>query len=176
MAVERGLDRVRVEDVAAEAGVSPRTFNNYFSSKEEAIVGSGMDRAAGMRAALRARPAGEPLWQAVSQTVINMFPGDEDPDRTWVARVQLIKATPALMAERLKSDAALERALAEVIAERTGTEAERDLYPRLAAAAIVAAVRAALDYWLDAPAATALRSAVISALRQVAAGLPDPAQ
>jgi AcrR family transcriptional regulator len=174
LTVERGLDRVRVEDIAAEAGVSPRTFNNYFSSKEEAIVGSGMDRAAGMRAALRARPAGEPLWQAVSHTVAEMFPGDEDPDRAWVARVQLIKATPALMAERLKSDAALERALAEVIAERTGTEAERDLYPRLAAAAIVATVRAALDYWLDAPAATALRSTVTSALRQVAGGLPDP--
>jgi AcrR family transcriptional regulator len=174
LAVERGLDRVRVEDIAAEAEVSPRTFNNYFSSKEEAIVGSGMDRAAGMRAALRARPAGEPLWQAVSHTVINMFPGDEEPDRAWIVRVQLIKATPALMAERLKADAALERALAEVIAERTGTEAERDLYPRLAAAAIVAAVRAALDFWLDAPAATTLRSAVTSALQQVAAGLPDP--
>jgi AcrR family transcriptional regulator len=174
LAVERGLDRVRVEDIAAEAGVSPRTFNNYFSSKEEAIVGSGMDRAASMRAALHARPAGEPLWQAVSHTVADMFPGDEDPDRAWVARVQLIKATPALMAERLKSDAALERALAEVIAERTGTEAERGLYPRLAAAAIVAAVRAALDYWLDAPAAATLRSTVTSALRQVAAGLPDP--
>jgi AcrR family transcriptional regulator len=174
LTVERGLDRVRVEDIAAEAGVSPRTFNNYFSSKEAAIVGSGMDRAASMRAALRAQPAGEPLWQAVSHTVINMFPGDEEPDRAWVARVQLIKATPALMAERQKSDAALERALAEVIAERTGTGSERDLYPRLAAAAIVATVRAALDYWLDAPAATTLRSTVTMALQQVAAGLLEP--
>jgi AcrR family transcriptional regulator len=173
LAVERGLDRVRVEDIAAEAGVSPRTFNNYFSSKEEAIVGSGVDRAASVRAALRARPAGEPLWQAVSHTVAEMFPGNE-PDRAWIARVQLIKATPALMAERLKADAALERALAEVIAERTRTEPERDLYPRLAAAAIVATVRAALDYWLDAPAATTLRSTVTGALQQVADGLPDP--
>jgi AcrR family transcriptional regulator len=153
--------------------VSPRTFNNYFSSKEEAIVGSGVDRAAGVRAALRARPAGEPLWQAVSHTVAEMFPGNE-PDRAWIGRVQLIKATPALMAERLKADAALERALAEVIAERTRTEPERDLYPRLAAAAIVATVRAALDYWLDAPAATTLRSTVTGALQQVADGLPDP--
>jgi AcrR family transcriptional regulator len=174
LTVERGLDRVRVEDIAAEAGVSPRTFNNYFSSKEEAIVTSGVDRAAGVQAALRARPADEPLWQAVSYTVAEMFPGDDDPDRAWVAKVQLIKATPALMAERLKSDASLERALAEVIAERTGTGSERDLYPRLAAAAIVATVRAALDYWLDAPAATTLRSTVTMALQQVAAGLPEP--
>jgi predicted lactoylglutathione lyase/AcrR family transcriptional regulator len=172
LTVERGLDRVRVEDIAAEVGVSPRTFNNYFSSKEEAIVGSGMDRAASMRAALRARPAGEPLWQAVSHTVTEMFPGGEEPDRAWVAKVQVVKATPALMAARLRSDASVERALAEVIAERTGTEVERDLYPRLAAAAVIATVRAALDYWLEVPAAATLRSTVASALQQVAAGLP----
>ena len=49
---------------------------------------------------------------------------------------------------------------------------ERDLYPRLAAAAIAAAVHVALDYWLDAPATTTLRSTLTHALQQVAAGLP----
>jgi AcrR family transcriptional regulator len=174
LTVERGLDQVRVEDIAAEAGVSPRTFNNYFSSKEEAIVGSGMERAARMRAALRARPPGESLWQAVSHTVTEMFPDGEEPDRAWLAKVQLVKSTPALKAERLKSDASVERALAEVIAERTGEDVGRDLYPRLAAAVVVAAVRVALDCWLDAPATTTLRSTVMIALQQVAAGLPAP--
>lgn len=147
--------------------MSPRTFNSYFSSKEEAIVGSGADRVAAVRAALRSRPPGESLWQAVSQTVIEMFPGNE-PDRSWLARVQLVKATPALAAQRLKSDAMVERVLAEEIAARTATDIERDLHLRLAAAAFVAAVHAALDYWLDAPATTRLRSTVTRALRQVA--------
>jgi hypothetical protein len=91
-----------------------------------------------------------------------------------VTKVQFVKATPALTAERLKSDALVERALAEEIAARTGTDVQRDLYPRLAAAAVVAAVRVAIDYWLDAPATTQLRSTVTRALRHVAAGLPAP--
>jgi len=37
LAVERGLENVTVEDITAEAGVSLRTFGNYFSSKYEAI-------------------------------------------------------------------------------------------------------------------------------------------
>lgn len=38
LAIERGPANVQVGDIAAEAGVSPHTFNNYFSSKEAAII------------------------------------------------------------------------------------------------------------------------------------------
>jgi AcrR family transcriptional regulator len=33
LALERGPDNVRVDDIAEAAGVSPRTYNNYFSSR-----------------------------------------------------------------------------------------------------------------------------------------------
>lgn len=38
LAVQRGLENVRVEDIADAANVSRRTFTNYFASKEEAIA------------------------------------------------------------------------------------------------------------------------------------------
>jgi AcrR family transcriptional regulator len=44
LTVEHGFNNVKVEDIAEAAGVSPRTFNNYFSSKGEAIVARHLDR------------------------------------------------------------------------------------------------------------------------------------
>jgi AcrR family transcriptional regulator len=174
LAIERGPDNVLVEDLAAAAGVAPRTVNNYFPSKEAAIVAEGADRAARMRDALRARPAGEPLWTALRHVLLEWFAGQGEPDRAWVAKARLIKATPALRVEQLRSDALVQAMWAEEIARRTGTDPQRDLYPRLAAAALMGAVRAALDHWLDTDPATPLGAVVSQALQQLADGLPAP--
>jgi AcrR family transcriptional regulator len=174
LAIERGPDNVLVQDIAAAAGVAPRTVNNYFPSKEAAIVAEGTDRAARMRDALRARPEGEPLWTALRHALTESFAGLGEPDRAWVTKARLIKATPALRVEQQRSDALVQDMLATEIARRTGTNPHRDLYPRLAAAALISAVRAALDHWLDTDPATPLHAVVSQALKQLADGLPAP--
>jgi len=176
LAVERGLSNVLVEDIAAAAGVSPRTFNNYFSSKAEAITWRHLNRARRTAELLRGRPPDEPLWEAITHAALANT-GDErkSPDPDWTAGVRLMLSEPELQGEFLKAGAIAERECAVAIAERTGTDADRDLYPRLVAAAITAAVQTANEHWLRADPPVPMAPLLREALNLFAAGLPAPA-
>src|SRR5215475_9003160 len=95
LAVAKGWEQVRVEDIAAEAGVSTRTFSNYFASKDAAFLATAYDRGERMRAALAARPAEEPLWPAVITAVVHGF-ADDTVD---LRQARRITRTPTLAAE-----------------------------------------------------------------------------
>jgi AcrR family transcriptional regulator len=176
LAVEKGWEQVRVEDIAAAAGVSARTFNNYFASKDEAFLATAYDRGARMQAALAARPAEEPLWPAVIHAVVDGFADQAGDQAGELRQARRIRPTPTLAAERLKAIMVIERALAEEIARRIGADVEHDLYPRLVAAAAISATRVSIEHWLrsesDLPFPVVLRDA----LQRVAAGLPLPAE
>lgn len=144
LALERGLENVRVDDIAAAAGVSPRTYNNYFSSREEAICAAAAERARQLGEALRARPPDEPLGEAIVLAIVSRYTHGE-PDKRMI---RLIVSTPALRGEFLKTVAAREAQLAEAIAERTGLDADEDLEPRLLAAVVTGASRIATIHWL----------------------------
>ena len=57
LALGRGLDAVTVDEIAAAANVSVRTFHNYFGSKEEALVAAWVSEFKVYVDALRDRPA-----------------------------------------------------------------------------------------------------------------------
>ncbi|MET8624333.1 TetR family transcriptional regulator [Kitasatospora sp. NPDC004669] len=175
LAVERGLENVRVEDIAAAAGVSPRTYNNYFSSKAEAIVFRHRDRILQATEALRARPAEEPLWEALAHALVAPYDGAPDePDPRWTAAVRLLLREPSLQAELFRGGAAIRAELAAAVAARTGTDADRDLYPKLVASAALSALQVANEHYLAADPVVPFQPLFAEALRQLAAGLPDP--
>src|SRR5258705_5932723 len=71
LALERGPENVRVDDIAEAAGVSPRTYDNYFSSREQAIIAAvTAERASRVSAAVAARPAhGSPADPVIDAVV-----------------------------------------------------------------------------------------------------------
>jgi AcrR family transcriptional regulator len=170
LALERGLEKVRVDDIAAAAGVSPRTYNNYFSSREEAICAVAAERARRVGEGLRSRPADEPLGEAIIRTMVDRYAGMGEPDKDMI---RLIVSSRALRGEFLKAVAARERDLAEAIAERTGTDPVRDMYPRLVAAVVRAVGETAMETYAHADPPVPYTELLRRGLADVAAGLPE---
>ena len=65
LVAERGFAHVTVEDIAEAADVSPRTFFNYFPSKEAALFGADPERIAALGERLVPRMPGETALEAL---------------------------------------------------------------------------------------------------------------
>jgi AcrR family transcriptional regulator len=177
LAREHGLAGVRIPQIAAATGVSPRTFNNYFASKEAAIVWPTTRRASRLAANLDDRPPEEPLADALAAAVASMYEQDDMDGLPsgWLRDFRtLVAKEPALHGEYLKAAGAVEVALAGAIARRTGAEAGQ-LEPQVLAAVVAGAERAAVLYWVrqasaSSPLTDVVRTAVGMAVRGMAGG------
>jgi AcrR family transcriptional regulator len=148
LALRHGIENVRVPDIAAEAGVSPRTYNNYFSSVPEAICAVAADRASSLGDELRKRPSHESLADAIRNAMLANDPGGEPEEAESKDFVRLIMHTPALRGEFFKAVVARENSLAEAIAERISSP-PCDLFPRLLASTYCGANRVVVHRWLN---------------------------
>ncbi|MGF1427908.1 TetR family transcriptional regulator [Kitasatospora sp. LaBMicrA B282] len=179
LCVLRGWDAVTVEDIAAAADVSVRTFRNYFSGKAEAIAAGHLERMLQVADELRGRPVDEPLWDSVAHAVQARFApqggtgaATVDQERRWTDGVRLMLAEPALQGELAKANAVAEQELAKAIAERTGTDPAVDVYPRLVAAVIGAGSAVAVEHCLRQEPPAPLAPMLREVFDRVAAGLP----
>jgi AcrR family transcriptional regulator len=150
LALERGPDNVRVDDIAEAVGVSSRTYNNYFSSREQAIVAAvNSEREARIAAAVADRPDGVGLAAAVIEAIVDQYTAPGVPSRE---ALLLITARPALREAFVDTTGAIEHPLTDAIARRLG-----DVDPhtaRVLAASVAAAVRVAVEQWLQTTAAS----------------------
>jgi AcrR family transcriptional regulator len=171
LAKSQGLAAVRVPQIAAAAGVSPRTFNNYFASKERAIAWLAGRHAAGMATALRGRPVDEPLNEALVEAVLGQYlPAREDGfPLHWLRDFRaLVAREPALYGEYLTAVSSAERDLGDAVAERAASFGP--LQARVVAAMVAGAERAAVMYWMQTRAGS-LVATVREAVEHAVAGI-----
>lgn len=171
---ERGLDQVLREDIAARAGVSVRTFTNYFANKYEALACRQIGRICRGIELLRARPAGEPLWAAITEAMLEPLRVDgldaDPPPRDRLAEVRKLVASPETQAALTCTTT---DAFTEAVAERTGTD-PGTLYPRLVTEAAFGALVAAIEVYPRCDPPVSITALTRQALELVAAGLPEP--
>ena len=174
LAAERGLDHVTTEEIAAAADVSQRTFFNYFSSKEDAIVGNDPDVASRLSSALAARPAHETPLEALRAAFVTYAHAVMGDLQLWRLRLQVIQASPQLMAAMVGASAEMNQALATAIAARTGTDPAQDPYPALVANVATAASRTALQHCAAGDFTRPLPELMVDVFDALMHGLPTP--
>lgn len=143
----RGFDDVTVDDIAAAAGVSRRTFFRYFDTKEDALLPGDASRLERLRDALRARPSAEGPFDAVRGAVLELAQDYETGSDEFLQQARLVLATPSVHARSLEHQAEWEAVIRGFAAERAG-QPEASLLPQLLAAGCMAGLRAALTTWL----------------------------
>lgn len=197
LAAEHGVENVTVEAISEAAGVSPRTFFNYFPSHDDAFV--LIDEAVGerIRESVRLAPADRPPLDVVRDALTEELGGFERRKEFWALQAKVFQRSPHLIQRGLQAQVADQRALAAAIADwldtGAGTEsgavgaapdsggapapsrpAGDSLFPQLLAAIAQTAVRVAIEHWCDHPGEVDLADTFQEVFVQLAHGLPRP--
>ena len=157
LALERGPENVRVNDIADAAGVSPRTYNNYFSSREQAIVAAvTADREQRIVTAILARPEEVSTSEAVIDAIVDTY---SDPGSQAQDVLLMITTSPTLRESYARSVAMSEQPLADALTRRVG--GIDPMAARVLAASVGAAARIALQGWLTSAADSASSTGLV---------------
>lgn len=150
LALEHGLDTVTIEMICASAGVSTRTFFNYFESKGDAIIGQQIPL--GDEISRAAFVAGGPSGELLADIMLLVDPSPilvlERREDLRIA-MALMKSEPRVLALQLARGAEMELELADLIAARKGL-AEPDFHCTTTAALAQTVLRCALFEWFRA--------------------------
>jgi AcrR family transcriptional regulator len=145
---ERGYAATTVDDIAAAANVSRRTFFRYFSTKEEVFIVDPEGKLAALHVALADGPPDEPTIAALRRGVVALVGAYFEPELIRVeARVALRE--PVVAAAGLAYQVRWEDALAQEVAADLGADLRRDPRPRIVAHTTVAILRAGVSQWIQ---------------------------
>lgn len=143
---EKGFAAVTTDEIAQRAGVSARTFFNYFPSKDAAVLGTQPDDIAELERLIREGAEDEDALESLRRVSVAMVaPAAADP----VLRAQrrrVLLTEPSLAPALVRRNITLENALTTALEDRLGTPHASDVRIRIAVAAALGAVRACFEH------------------------------
>ncbi|TFC50781.1 TetR family transcriptional regulator [Cryobacterium sp. TMT2-17-1] len=169
LSCERGLEKVTVEDISRLADVSPRTFFNYFPSKDAALVGDELDLASEeqIEAFVHGGRDGDILAQLAALLSVSLRNTEGDREIHQLRR-QVMKENPYLFGMRMATLRNFEGRLQEIVTRRFVVDhpelgagsAQLEQRALLFTLVAVAALRHAWRCWADSDAARPLATHV----------------
>lgn len=148
----RGYEQTTIDDIAAAAGMSKRTFFRYFASKDDVVLSKYEFFGDQFAEAFAARPHDEPLWTSFRRAfdvVVGYFDDTTQLPRI-LATEKIINDNPALKAGELERISRVQDQLADLLRERTGRRSPADPGPAAITGAAFSCLLAAKATWITA--------------------------
>lgn len=146
LAMDRGVANLTVEEISEAAGVSARTFFNYFSDKEQALFGDRPLLADPERMAALMRDADDVVDGLHRIALAAVAASADSREQMWL-RLKLLERCPEMTPRLFAKLDGLRDLLAAAVAARVGGE-PTDVYPQLMAGVAFAALRLAVIRWV----------------------------
>ena len=143
--LKNGFEATTLDDIAAAADISRRSFFHYFVSKEDVVFAWQEEITAALITAVIERPASESLLTAAENAISAMI--GQLPANEVMAVACLKRDNPALQARDQVKYEKLERALAEALGKRAPRKSGT-LSPRLVAMIATGVLRVAGEIWI----------------------------
>jgi AcrR family transcriptional regulator len=145
--IEQGFEKTTIEQIAAEIGMSGRSVSRYFASKEDMVVGNLTLIGQGIADRLAARPAEEPLWEALRRALDDHVDAlNRDPGGALLATSVMLANTPVLRGALAKKQMEWQELLVPLVESRLDGEL-RELRARAITATVMACLNTAVNEW-----------------------------
>jgi AcrR family transcriptional regulator len=172
--VTQGYDGTTVDQIAAAAGMSKRTFFRYFPSKDDLVIGKYDLFADRMAEALDERPVDEPVWESLRRVfdiTLDYVQDDHQRSRN-EAMDEIVRSTPQLYARYLEKMQRVQQLLIGRVAVRlTGRDYDpSDPRPAAIVGAAFACMQAARQAWFASDRSEAFGSYLDSSMSTLHAG------
>ncbi|GGC75317.1 TetR family transcriptional regulator [Hoyosella rhizosphaerae] len=172
---ERGIDAATADAIAAEAGVSARTFHNYFASREDAIVHHLEALVDGLLDTLEQLPRELDAFAALKELLVTIADERQHELADIVGAMELVESHPAVASGNQQVYTRTMQRAIRIIEERTGVDGDSHIYPRLVLGVANAAFNAAAELWSCGKATERKLSEIVAeAFDAVSDGLPKP--
>jgi mycofactocin system transcriptional regulator len=146
--LEHGFDATSVDDIAAAAGVSRRTFFRYFPTKAAVLWNEFDAEIEQLRDLLAQADDAEPMVSVIHHAVVETNRTRPADVRELRARMTLINTVESLKGPTAVHYAGWVRTISDFVARRTGVP-EQSLFPITVGRTVLATALAAYDVWAD---------------------------
>ncbi|WP_405535954.1 TetR/AcrR family transcriptional regulator [Streptomyces sp. NBC_00075] len=148
--LEHGFEATTMEQIAGEIGISRRSLFRYFGTKEDIVLGDHAESGRTLHAALNARPADEPPWEALRAALKTLVESLPYTPEDFLRITSMLHASPSLRGRQLEKRQQWTELLVPDIAARLGATADpmNELRARALVACALACSEAATESWV----------------------------